>query len=160
SGVAAFAVATGFISFWPLVTTLINGQVSLALLIAWLTTVELKRRSREEATGANLAILLVKPTFVVLPVAILAAQGRWAAVRIFLSIAALLVLVSVVVAGPESLWRYPAGLLNQHLWDSRAGEGASQPLYGWNGLVRVVSAPGTTFNSVISGALAVGTVVV
>jgi hypothetical protein len=76
---------------------------------------------------------LVKPQMILLPVLFLIYQRRWKTLASFSAVAAPLVLVSLVVTGPQGLIDYPRFLLDSTAWETN-GVNARQ-MFGWNGIV-------------------------
>jgi hypothetical protein len=123
------AAATGF----SVVGVLWHQQFSALILVSWLGFVSFQVRGKEGLSGACLALALVKPQFVLLPLAFLIFHRRWKTLGAFSAIAAALVVVSVAVSGPAVLVDYPRYLLDSTQWTENGIFGDN--MLGWQGLL-------------------------
>jgi hypothetical protein len=131
----------GYLSFFPGVWTVVQGQVSILPLLGWLGFVWCQQRGREGWSGAALALCLVKPQFALVPLALLLWKRRWQALKPFVAIAGVLVAASVLVAGPRVLLEYPRFLLDTTSWEHWGVSAAK--MFGWNGLVATLTGDAT-----------------
>ncbi|MHB8516080.1 MAG: glycosyltransferase family 87 protein [Dehalococcoidia bacterium] len=171
--VASLAMLTrasglGYMSIWlvlgaglayqSVLDTLFHGQLSFILLFLF-TAAFASFRSRHNGLGGFfLGLLLIKPNFVLLPLALLAWKRQRAALIGFGVAAAVVVGCSVAVAGPSVLWQYPQFLRAAAGWDDKNGISIAG-MFGWNALVRGYFGPGhMTEVTLWSLALAVPTV--
>lgn len=123
-----------FLSMHSVTWSVLHGQLSLLLLMGWLLFIILQMKGRERASGAALALLLVKPQMAVLPLALLLWKRRWAALGVFAAIAWVLAMVSVSVSGLSVISEYPRFLLHSTEWEGRWGI-SPLGMFGWNGFV-------------------------
>ena len=125
-------LALGYISMFSLVWAVNQGQLSLFILLGWLGFVLFETRGKQGWAGASLALLLLKPHMVLLPLLLVLGLRQWRALRTFGAIAAALGLTSMAVAGPAVVLEYPQFLLDNANSD---GDGILLRLtYGWNTL--------------------------
>ncbi len=126
-----------FLSFAPMAWLLGEEQLSMLIFLGWLGFVWFQLEDKPSSSGACLALALVKPQMVLLPVVILVWKRQWSALRSFASIAAVLALVSIVVAGPGVLVEYPRLILQSTHWQ---GQGVrTDHMYGWNSVLAVLT---------------------
>jgi hypothetical protein len=126
-------VALYALSVFPVFLLFLQQQLTLLVCLSWLGFVGLHLREKEGWSGAALALALVKPHMVLLPVAYLLYRRRWAALRSFSALAGLLVLVSIALSGPSVIVDYPRFLLDSTTWEG-TGVDATQ-MFGWNGIL-------------------------
>jgi putative flippase GtrA len=120
--------------------TIYHGQLSFVLLFSFVAAFAAFRRGNERLGGAALALLLLKPNLLLVPLAILLWKRRGAALAGFAAVAAVVVGVSVLASGPAIVWRYPEFLRQASLWDDQHGIGIAG-MFGWNAFVRVLVGP-------------------
>lgn len=101
--VAALALTLGFAPVWVVV---FQGQLTGLKLLALWGAWHLLRRGREVPAGAALALLAVKPQFLLLPGAYLLLTRRWRALAGLALAGAVLVGVSYAMVGPAGLAGY------------------------------------------------------
>jgi len=95
--------------------TWIGGQVSVLAFFAWGLFFYCLHNEQRLLAGAALALLLFKPTLVLLPAAMLLCGRRWRMLAGFTAGSAAMALLSVVVAG----WRGVTAWVETLLFDSR-----------------------------------------
>jgi hypothetical protein len=117
----------------PMVNVFLQHQVTLWVMVAWLGFVVAQMQGRQKWSGVVLALGLVKPHMVVLPVLFLVYRRQWRALVSFGAVAATFALVSVLVAGPAVLVEYPRFLLQSTGWEANGIK--PYLMYGWNGLL-------------------------
>jgi hypothetical protein len=141
-GVPGAWVALGMLAaFQPVRDTLFHGQPSFVLLFAFSGAYAAFASGRERLAGALLGLLLLKPNYALVPVAILLWKRRWTALGGFTSVAAVWLAVSLAAGGFSSLLAYPAFLWQAASWDNANGISVAG-MFGWNGLVRTLLGPG------------------
>jgi hypothetical protein len=140
----------GFLSFFPVLWTVIHGQFSLLLVIAWLGVALSQVRGQQRLTAISLAVLLIKPQMVILALLVLAIRSQWRALGLFAAVAASLTGVSVVISGPAVIFKYPAFLLDSTGWN---GDGISpERMLGFGGLAaRLYEVNGAPYVLLTSG---------
>jgi hypothetical protein len=120
----------------------IQAQLTPLVILGWVLFAGFLGRGRHGSAGASLALALVKPHFVVLPLAALAWRRDWAALRGFAAVATPLVAISLAVSGPSALWEYPSFLRESAGWVGM--NGVYPPgMPGWHGYFhRAAADPG------------------
>ena len=121
------------VSLFPVFALFIQQQLTLWICLAWLGLVSFETRGKSGWAGASLALGLVKPQMVLLPLLFLVLHRRWQTLAWFGAAAAPLVLVSIAVVGPQGVVDYPRFLLDSTSWETN-GINARQ-MFGWNGLI-------------------------
>jgi len=121
------------VSVFPVFALFLQQQLTLWICLAWLGFVSFETRGKQGWSGAALALGLVKPQMVLLPLLFLVYHRRWHTLASFAAIAMPLVLVSLAVVGPQGLIDYPRFLLDSTAWETN-GVNARQ-MFGWNGIV-------------------------
>lgn len=126
-------IIIGFLTLVPVPFVLRLGQSSFVRLVAWAGAYLFMRQRRDFMAGLALSGLLLAPQEVV-PVAIfLAWKCKWRALMALSLMSLVAVLMSVVVAGPTTLLRYPMFALS---YASHFKYGMHTSLmFGWNGLL-------------------------
>lgn len=147
---AAVCAVVGLAMSAPVLHGLVLGQFSFLLLCAWTSGFVLLQRGSERAAGCVLATLMIKPELHVITALMLLAWKRRAVPALALTTAAG-VAVSLAVAGPRSLYAYPAHLLHTARIQNTV------EMYGWSGSVRLLPVGGTTA-VVIAALLSLATV--
>jgi hypothetical protein len=111
-------------------------------------------RGQKVPAGACLALALVKPHYVVLPLAYLAWKRERAALTGFSAFALPLLGVSLAVSGIEAVWEYPLFLYKSVAWEGINGV-TPEVMIGWHGwLYRAGAADLTPVAAVITLAVA------
>jgi Glycosyltransferase family 87 len=101
-------------AFYPVLAVVIQGQDSLWILLAYLVAFLVLSRGRDFPAGMLLGFALIKPQLV-LPFAFLVMlRGRWRFMAGLVSSAVILTLISIVIAGPSVIIRYPRMLLQMN----------------------------------------------
>ncbi len=129
------------VAFQPVRDTFFHGQPSFLLFFGFAGAFVAFASGRERLGGALLGLLLLKPNYALVPVAILLWKRRWTALAGFGSTAAIWLALSLVGGGLSSLWTYPAFLWRAASWDDMNGISIAG-MFGWNGLVRTLLGPG------------------
>ena len=149
----------GVLSSMPLYYTLLHGQFSFLLFFLFVAVYVLLKRGSDGLAGATLALLLLKPPLVLLPLLVLALNRRMEALRGFLTCATGLVVASLLVGGPSSLIAYPELLATATTWDDEAGI-LIWAMFGWNAFFDALTGPaGFLIPMLLAGAASVGTLV-
>jgi hypothetical protein len=125
-------VGLGFITLWPVIATVSLGQMTLLLFLGWLGWISLQTAGRERVSGVAVALLLIKPTIAVFPIALLLYKRRWRTLQSLALVGAALALISILASGPEVLVEYPRSLVGRVEGD-QFEFGHRQTFYGWNG---------------------------
>lgn len=116
-------------TFW----LLIQGQLSMLLLLGWTGFAFFHMREQPRMSGLFLALTLVKPQMVLPFLLVLVWKRQWETLRSFSVVAGGLVAISIAVSGPSVLIDYPVYLLDSTGFD---GKGIlTGNMYGLNGLV-------------------------
>lgn len=100
--------------------TWIGGQVSVLALFAWSLFFYIKHRNLRFLAGMTLALMLFKPTFVLLPAALLVLGRLWRITAGFLAGCTLVTGLSLAAAGLQGLRSW----IDTLLYDSRFTQGA------------------------------------
>jgi len=149
----------GVLSSMPLYYTLLHGQFSFLLFFLFVAVYVLLKRGSDGLAGATLALLLLKPPLVLLPLLVLALNRRMEALRGFLTCATGLVVASLLVGGPSSLIAYPELLATATTWDDEAGI-LIWAMFGWNAFFEALTGPtGFLIPMLLAGAASIGTLV-
>jgi hypothetical protein len=122
----------GYLTFLPVTWLLMQQQLSMLVLLGWAGFAYFEMKGRHGLSGAALAIALVKPQSVVLILGLLLWKRRWPTLRAFTAAAAPLVLLSLLVSGPEAIVEYPRFLIESTRWEGRGVN--AMGMFGWNGL--------------------------
>jgi len=130
----------GVLSSLPVFYAVGHGQFSFLVLLIFTATYLLLKKGSDRWAGAMLALLLMKPHLVLLPLLILAYKRRTTALRGFVLGAGALAGLSLLVAGPSFVVDYPRLLLNATTWDDDAGI-LTWAMYGWNAFFRGILGP-------------------
>ena len=110
----------GCLGFFPIFIALIQGQDVILLLLFYALAFTALSDDREFAAGCWLALGLVKPQLVLPAIFVLLLQKRKRIGLGFLSVAALLAVVSVAVVGWRAFLKYPAYVWSLELSLGRA----------------------------------------
>jgi hypothetical protein len=149
----------GVLSSMPIYYTLLHGQLSFLLFFLFVAVYILLKRGSDGLAGATLALLLLKPPLVLLPLLVLALNRRMEALRGFLTCATGLVVASLLVGGPSSLIAYPELLATATTWDDEAGI-LIWAMFGWNAFFEALTGPaGFPIPMLLAGAASIGTLV-
>jgi hypothetical protein len=143
-----------YVSSYAMLALFLQLQLSMFLLLAWTAFVRFEVTGKSGLSGAALAIGLVKPQIVVLPLAFLCLKRRLDALASIALIAAALTGISVAFAGFAVLWEYPALLLQSASWEANGVH--LTEMYGWNGLVAGLTGD-AALSSVLAAALSLAT---
>ncbi len=129
--VATLLVATSF----PMYHALAEGQWSIVLLVAGLAALAAARRGDWAMAGVAVAVLWLKPQFIVLPLLLLARGRRWRAVGAAVATGAIAVIVALPFTGlPANLTYlgYLADVVTSHFSGAGADGGAGSATI-WQG---------------------------
>lgn len=141
-GVPGAWAALGMLAaFQPLRDTFFHGQPSFLLFFAFASAFVAFASGRERLAGALLGLLLLKPNYALVPIAVLLWKRRWTALAGFASVAMVWAAVSLVAGGLPAVWTYLAFLWHAASWDGMNGISIAG-MFGWNGLVRTLLGPG------------------
>jgi len=102
------------VAFYPVLATMIQGQDSLWILLAYVAAFLALKRGHDFSSGMFLGIAFIKPQLVVPFALLMLLRGRW---RFFLGLvlaAAILAAVSILVVGPSVALQYPPMLLHMN----------------------------------------------
>jgi hypothetical protein len=149
----------GVLSSMPIYYALLHGQLSFLLFFLFVAVYILLKRGSDGLAGATLALLLLKPPLVLLPLLVLALNRRMEALRGFLTCATGLVVASLLVGGPSSLIAYPELLATATTWDDEAGI-LIWAMFGWNAFFEALTGPADfPIPMLLAGAASIGTLV-
>jgi len=96
-----------WVAVWlPTMVTLRFGQISLLLLLAFLGFADAVRRRRALSAGLWLACLSIKPTHMLAPIVLLAADRRWSALAVAATVLGVLIAITIGLFGVQLLDRY------------------------------------------------------
>ncbi len=127
-----FAVWLAFLTLSSVPWLVAQGQPSLLLFLGWLGFAHFQSTSRQQASGASLALTLIKPQYALIPILLLVWNRQWKALFTLSGIATVLCLVSLVVSGPEIFIKYPQSVLETMRWYDEKGIHLMN-MYGWSG---------------------------
>jgi hypothetical protein len=119
----------GFVTSFPVQHGLMLGQFSQLLCLSWAGAYLALRAGRPRLAGGALSILLIKPELVIPVTLFLAWKGERKTVETLVSIAAVLVAVSVAIIGPVTAIEYPFFILRETKFQ------ITWLMLGWNGIV-------------------------
>ncbi len=121
----------GIVTSMPFYYTLLHGQFSFLLLALFTGVYVLLKRRSDAPAGALLALLLMKPQLLLLPLVILLVDRRFAALRSFTTAGLALGLCSLLVAGPGGSFAYVRLMADATRWHNQDGI-AIYAMFGWN----------------------------
>jgi glycosyl transferase family 87 len=154
----AFAFAVAAIASFPVFMSLLYGQLSPLVLLAWVVSYRLGANGHAGWSGVALACALVKPQLAVVPVLYLIVTGRWRALAGFAGGAAALFGISAVLSGPwVTFVDYPSFLLGSLRWREEFGVNRLD-MFGWHGFfIRQLPTALTEFRMPLTVALSAAT---
>ncbi|HEX5368431.1 MAG TPA: glycosyltransferase family 87 protein [Dehalococcoidia bacterium] len=123
--------SVGIVSSMPFYYTLQHGQFSFLLLLLFTSVYFMLKRRNDAPAGAVLALLLMKPQLLLLPLIFLVADRRYAALRAFAITAGVLALSSLLVAGPGGSLDYVKLMVQATGWHNENGI-TIFAMFGWN----------------------------
>ena len=126
------------VSFLPVIVTLLLGQVSLLLAIAMLGAWQAFRARRDGLAGLALALLLIKPQFVLVPALLLVVHRRWRALGTLIAAGTALLAACLALVGWEgslSYWQLISGTLN---WQDSFAI-SPQRMHTWRGFLQLLA---------------------
>jgi Glycosyltransferase family 87 len=121
SGARALLLWLAGLSFFPCYAALVQGQLSIFVLAAMTVAFVSLRAGRNFLAGACLALVLIKPVYLVPVIIVLVARSRWRASAAFVATSLALTLVPLTVVGPDSIRSYLATLREASGWHTQAG---------------------------------------
>jgi hypothetical protein len=101
-------------SLYPMFATLMQGQDSFVILLAYVVTFLNLKRRRDFRAGCWLALGLLKPQLVVPLVLIFLLKKRWSFVSGFTCVGGILLVISAAIVGIKPLAQYASLLLNMN----------------------------------------------
>jgi hypothetical protein len=122
----------------PALVALILGQASFLLLAALCIVVYATLAGRQVLCGAALALMLIKPQFVLPFLLVLAVRGQWRAVSTFAVAASALVVTPLLILGPGAPGEYVHALMQATHWGSEVGGFAPADNRSVAGLLRLL----------------------
>ena len=134
-GIDCLIVAAWFLSWHSTAVAIAQTQLTMLALLAWLGFVVFEMRGQHRRSGLALALTLAKPQFLVLVIPLLIWQRRWRTLSVFASIAAVLGVISLIVAGPSVMVDYPKLLIESSRWEHEYSIDPSS-MYGLGGFFR------------------------
>ena len=120
SGIHIWDLLLGLLAFFPIFANFFQGQDAILLLLVVALAFRAMKLRADFSAGCWMALGLFRFQLVIPLVLVLALWGRRRIALGFISVTALLVLVSAVMVGWENLMRYPGYLW---LWASVPGSG-------------------------------------
>ncbi len=156
-------VALGLmLTFAPVLFTVMQGQVSLLVVLAWLQSYRAAKANRDFGAGIWFSLALIRPQLAILPLLIFALKGRWKIGGGFALGALILGAISLAIVGFDGLMRYKMLLGEVTSWQNRYGV-QPQQMQTWRGFLHALlatdeSAP-VRWPWILGGLMAVGTVV-
>ena len=120
SGIHIWDLLLGLLAFFPIFANFFQGQDAILLLLVVTLAFRAMKLRADFSAGCWMALGLFRFQLVIPLVLVLALWGRRRIALGFISVTALLVLVSAVMVGWENLMRYPGYLW---LWASVPGSG-------------------------------------
>lgn len=114
----------------PVLLTLLHGQLSFSLALVSLLAWRSFKQGREVAGGLWLALLLIKPQFVFVPLLALLFKRRWRALGGMLGGIGALSLVSLLIVGPKGISSYVHLLAAASKWGDANGV-HPQAMHSW-----------------------------
>ncbi len=160
-----FAFVLAAIASYPAYMSLLYGQLSPLVLLAWVVSYRCGARGHALWAGIALAGALVKPQLVVVPVVYLLVTGRWRSLAGFAIGAGALGVVSAAIAGTwVSFVTYPKFLLESLSWREEFGVNRLD-MFGWHGffirhLPEAASMLRLPLTALLSGATLVAAIVI
>ncbi len=122
----------GYLSFLPVCWLLEEEQLTMFVFLGWLGFALLEMRGHHRWSGAALVLTLVKPQSVLVLLALLVWKRRWQTLSSFALAAAPLVVASIAIAGPASLYEYPRFLIDSASWHGRGINATG--MFSWNAI--------------------------
>ena len=120
SGIHIWDLLLGLLAFFPIFANFFQGQDAILLLLVVTLAFRAMKLRADFSAGCWMALCLFRFQLVIPLVLVLALWGRRRIALGFISVTAVLVLVSAVMVGWENLMRYPGYLW---LWASVPGSG-------------------------------------
>lgn len=154
TGVRRAALWTCVLAFFPIVLSLVQGQISI-LVLALLTVCFIAiRTGHEGAAGVCLALALIKPPLIAPVVLVLVVKRQWGTIAAFTLSAACLLAVPALLPGSPSLSNY-LGLSRQAAgWTSQIGGFQARLGHGLpSQIALLVPGPAGTWLAVLAVAL-------
>jgi hypothetical protein len=128
----ALAFALAAIASYPVYMSMLYGQLSPLVLLAWVLSYRLGAKGHPVAAGLALSLSLVKPQLAVVPVLYLLVTGRWRVLAGFAGGALGWAALSAALAGPRMAFvGYPAFLLHSLRWSDEFGVNRID-MFGWH----------------------------
>ena len=154
------------LTFWAWLLSLgsvvflaLESQLSMLPLLGLLGFVVFETRDRPASAAASMALALVKPYLLVLPVVLLLWKRQWPALRALAAISCVLAVVSIAVSGPGVLVSYPRILVQSMGWDNEKGI-VIKNMYGLSGFYATIVGSKTSAHIVLTLSSAVAVVLV
>jgi hypothetical protein len=156
----ALTFALAAIASYPVYMSLLYGQLSPLVLLAWVLSYRLGVKGHPVASGLALSLSLIKPQLAVVPLLYLIVTGRWRTLAGFAGGATALACLSVALAGPYVAFvGYPAFLLESLRWHQEFGVNRID-MFGWHAFI-MRSLPGSdaAVDTLLAAALSAATLV-
>jgi hypothetical protein len=125
------------VSFLPVVVTLMLGQVSLLLTIGLLSAWTALRSGRDGRAGLALALLLIRPQFILLPALLLVVHRRWRAVGTLACVGVALFIVSLALVGWDGLVSYAQLVTGTLNWQDSYSI-SPERMHTWRGFLQLL----------------------
>lgn len=131
-------VAVGLmLTFAPVLFTVMQGQVSFLVVLAWLQSYRAAKLGRDFNAGLWLALLLIRPQLALFPLLIFVCKGRWKTCLGFALGAAFVAGASLTLVGWEGLGRYKNLLGAVSGWQGVYGV-QPQQMQTWRGFLHAL----------------------
>jgi hypothetical protein len=139
---------------FPLVWSLLYGQISPLILLSWVLFYRALKGNRQVPAGLALAGALIKPQLALVPVLYLVTTRRWRALLASAAGGAALVLASVLLAGAHAtLVAYPRFLLESLQWQQDYGVDRAH-MFGWTSFLQPLLPNASGMTALGAGAIA------
>lgn len=156
-----WVVILGAFASFPVSWSLVYGQCSSLVLLAWALFHRLTKDRHDLPAGLSLAGALIKPNLVLVPLASLVVTRRWRALAAMLAAGCTCMAVSVALVGARVTFvEYPTFLIGSLRWNEEYGIDREH-MYGWLGffgsvlpLARSIAVPVTVAASLATVAAA------
>ncbi len=132
SGPARALAVCALLAALPIFKTLRDGQLSLLLALAAFGLYAALRDGRDATAGGWLLVLSIKPQLLPIPLALMAARGRWRALGFAAGFGALAALLAMAILGASTFVAYAR---NVHGLESHFGSGRPAGMPNLRGLL-------------------------
>lgn len=120
-GRARLAALAMLLTFAPIIFTIMQGQVSLLLVLAFWQSWRAAKNGNDWGAGVWFSLLLIRPQLAILPLLIFATKARWKLLGGFALGAAILGAISLALVGWDGLMNYQTLLAAASNWEQIYG---------------------------------------